>query len=179
MTKPFVDITIPLRLVSEANRATTLHWRHRHRRAKEQREIVGMVLGAKLRALGLKSQSLIPCIVTMTRIGPRQFDVDNSVSAFKHPQDSIAQILGVDDRENDKVQWRYEQRKGMPKEYALRIVIEPWTKPKYPWLVVIVREGVSEATGFTDEKAAYDYYDRAGTQWSDSYLCRVERGPVV
>ena len=50
---------------------------------------------------------------------------------------------------------------------------------KYTWLVVIVREGAPEVTGFDNHKDAYDYFDRHGAQWSESYLCEVILGPKV
>ncbi len=58
----------------------------------------------------------------------------------------------------------------------------------YNYLVVIVREGVPEATGFCDlaeAQAFYDlaeaqaFYDYHGAQWSESYLCEVVLGPKV
>lgn len=51
-------------------------------------------------------------------------------------------------------------------------------EPEKPrWLVVIAREGVPEVTRFGVHVEALEYFDRASTQWSDSYLARVEVGP--
>lgn len=49
----------------------------------------------------------------------------------------------------------------------------------YRWLVVIAREGVSEATGFWEREDAEDYFDRISLQWSESYLVEVVKGPKV
>lgn len=51
----------------------------------------------------------------------------------------------------------------------------------YSILVVIVREGVPELTGFREgeEREAEEYFEKVSMNWSDSFLCRVERGPRV
>lgn len=62
--------------------------------------------------------------VTITRIAPRSLDSDNVQSAFKAFRDGIADHFGVDDRA-DWYEWRYEQRKGKPREYAVEVLVEP------------------------------------------------------
>ncbi|MGK3981217.1 hypothetical protein WMF38_57000 [Sorangium sp. So ce118] len=47
------------------------------------------------------------------------------------------------------------------------------------WLVVICREGVTETTTFEDESDARTFYGSASEQWSDSFLCKVAKGPLV
>lgn len=51
----------------------------------------------------------------------------------------------------------------------------------YPprFLVVICREGETEATEFDDLGQAREFHDWAGTYWSDSFLCQVLKGPKV
>jgi len=55
----------------------------------------------------------------------------------------------------------------------------------YEYLVVIVRDTkgsiVAEVTPFKgDQKEeANDFYDKAGENWSESFLCKVLRGPKV
>jgi hypothetical protein len=49
----------------------------------------------------------------------------------------------------------------------------------YRWLVVIVREGVPEVTGFDDRLDAVDYFSRASIQWTESFFCEVQAGPGV
>ena len=50
---------------------------------------------------------------------------------------------------------------------------------RWQYLVVIVREGVPEVTGFNDIDDATAFYDLHGSQWSESYLCNVMKGPVM
>lgn len=45
------------------------------------------------------------------------------------------------------------------------------------WLVVICREGVTEALPFSEEEDACIFFERASAQWSDSYLARIVSGP--
>ncbi|MBX3203208.1 MAG: hypothetical protein KF894_34105 [Labilithrix sp.] len=46
-----------------------------------------------------------------------------------------------------------------------------------PWMTVINREGAVEALPWADEASAWNYFDPAQTQWSESWLCRVVHGP--
>jgi hypothetical protein len=46
-------------------------------------------------------------------------------------------------------------------------------------LVVILREGEPTVTPFYDAKDALEFYDRAGAQWSESFLVEIIRGPLV
>lgn len=74
-----------------------------------------------------------PCIVTMTRISPRQMDDDNLIQAFKWIKDELASIIidqfkqfrpGTCDN-NNKISWEYKQKKGKVRQYAFKIEIEP------------------------------------------------------
>lgn len=107
-------IRIPIRTVSEMNQRE--HWAKRHRRKKSQQRTVGLILNTCKRIRP-------PCDVWLTRIAPRKMDTDNLASSFKHCQDQIAAWLGIDDGDTSKVCWRYQQRKGEPKEYAVLIEI--------------------------------------------------------
>lgn len=49
----------------------------------------------------------------------------------------------------------------------------------YQYLVVIVREGAPEVTGFNDIDEATHFYDLWGARWSESYLCKIVLGPKV
>lgn len=104
------SITLPYRLKSAPNLRE--HWAEKHRRIKEQRRL----------AIVVPKQPL-PCIVTLTRIGPKRLDDDNLSGAFKGVRDGIADRLGVDDAD-PLIEWRYAQEKGA---YGIRITIE--TKP--------------------------------------------------
>src|SRR4051812_37553527 len=105
-------LTLPLRLVSEANARG--HWAVRAKRVKRQRTAVGLVLNTQPRPT-------LPCVVTVTRIAPRALDGhDNLQASCKATIDAIAQWLGVDDRD-PRVTWRYGQRRGKAKEYGVEI----------------------------------------------------------
>lgn len=108
-------LKLPIRTVSELNQAE--HWRSRHRRRKDQKRSVGLFLNTCKRPR-------LPCDVWLTRIAPRQLDPgDNLNSSFKAIRDQIATWLGVDDGDTSKVCWRYQQRRGEPREYAVLIEI--------------------------------------------------------
>lgn len=49
----------------------------------------------------------------------------------------------------------------------------------YRWIVVIVREGVPEVTGFWERSDAESFFDRASLQWSDSYMAEVVKVPLA
>lgn len=104
---------IPIRLPSAANLRE--HWRVRHRRTKEQRNLVTMFLGKP-------THPALPVTVRLTRIAPRALDGDNLQSAFKAIRDSVASWLGVDDAD-ERVVWKYAQAKGGAKRYAIEIEV--------------------------------------------------------
>lgn len=107
-------LTLPLRIESVANLRE--HWGARAGRAKRQREQVGFAV-PKHKLPGL------PVTVILTRIAPRRLDGDNLQSGCKALRDGIADRLGVNDND-PRVTWRYEQERGEPGEYAVRIEIE-------------------------------------------------------
>lgn len=111
-----IDFQVPVRTVSEMNRRD--HWAVRLRRKKEQREAVAVAWQNNLR--GKKIQ--LPCVVKLTRIGPKPLDGDNWQSGAKFIRDIIAQKLGVDDG-SDQVRWEYEQMPVGIREYAVKISI--------------------------------------------------------
>ena len=109
-------VSIPIRTVSEAN--IRVHWAVRAKRVKAQRLAVSMVLGSR--------RSLIdrpPYVVTLCRVAPSKgLDTDNLCSSLKASRDAVAAILGIDDGDA-RITWRYAQRRGKPKEYAVEILI--------------------------------------------------------
>lgn len=135
-----ISVVLPLRTVSEANSHT--HWRARQKRAKAQRTAAKLLVFRPLvlemkpkpwtnrifrsgpsELAYTKSELAYPVIVTITRIAPRELDDDNLAGSQKHVRDGIADALGVDDRD-PRVTWRYAQRKGAPKAYAVEVTIE-------------------------------------------------------
>ncbi len=110
-----MTITIPLRTVSEANQRE--HWTKKHRRNAQQQWAVYLSLNSG------DHWTAFPCAVTLTRIAPRKMDTDNLAGSFKHVQDAVAKWLGIDDGD-ERVSWRYEQRRGKAKEYGVEVKIE-------------------------------------------------------
>lgn len=112
-----VSALIPIKIVSEANVREC--WQAKYSRAKEQKTAVAACLypyGQYFR----KPKGTFT--ITLTRIGVRKLDGDNLQRGFKSCRDSVATILGIDDG-SERIEWRYEQEKGKPKEYAARIEI--------------------------------------------------------
>jgi hypothetical protein len=60
--------------------------------------------------------------VKIIRIAPRSLDQGNLEASLKHVQDGVADALQVNDADT-RIEWRYAQEKGKPKEYAVRVEI--------------------------------------------------------
>lgn len=113
-----IDFMVPgLKTVSEMNRRE--HWGAKNRRKKDQQEQVAV---AMLNALRGKRVEL-PCIVKMTRIGPKKMDNDNLAGAMKHCQDQIARQLGADDGDESKVIFHHYQMPIGSRDYAVKVEI--------------------------------------------------------
>lgn len=111
-------VTLPIKIESTANKRE--HWAARAARAKSHR----VQAWAELRyAYDSAPRLLGPVVVTLTRVATRDLDSDNLAIGFKSVRDGVADWLGVND--NDKrIEWRYAQERGAPKEYACRIEIK-------------------------------------------------------
>lgn len=88
-----------MKLSSKLNQR--VHWSVRSKQARIEREA----------ALYTVRKHELPCMVRITRIGPRALDDDNLAGACKSIRDGIADRLGIDDG-SEAVAWRYAQRKG-------------------------------------------------------------------
>ena len=108
-------VYLPLHTVSTLNARE--HWSKRARRAAEHRAVARMVLAARVRGLQL------PVQVTLIRVAPRELDLDNLQGSLKSVRDGIADALGVDDR-TPLVTWVYQQERGEPREYGVRVEVE-------------------------------------------------------
>lgn len=110
-------VTLPIRLISEANLASHEHWRERHRRAKCQRQDAARWM----RALSLAYDLPVPpLVITIARLAPRSLDSDNLAASAKHVRDGIADWLGIDDGD-PRIEWRYGQRKSP--SYGVEVTI--------------------------------------------------------
>jgi hypothetical protein len=117
-----LDFQAPIRTVSEANQRE--HWALKNQRKRDQQQEMFVVLMQNL--AGKKMQ--LPCIVKLTRIGPKALDTDNLAGAMKHVQDAIARKLGVDDGDAEKVKWEYSQMPIRIREYAVKVSIRSVSK---------------------------------------------------
>ena len=137
-----VRVTIDgLRLTNGANARE--HWATKARRAKRER---GLILRA-LASSGVCAPRG-PWSVEITRIAPRRMDSDGATIAAKHLRDGVADWLGVDDGD-DVVTFAVDQRKGEPREYAVRVVIAtrgPVEAPVAPAAGVVATSGRPEAS---------------------------------
>jgi hypothetical protein len=111
-----IAVRLPLRLQSVANLRE--HWAAKARRTK-QRFVAGVLVGA---AVGKSHGRWLGAgmVVALVRVAPRALDSDNLAASMKAVQDGVADALGIDDADG-RVTWRYEQRRGAPKEYAVEV----------------------------------------------------------
>lgn len=114
----YLDLTAPIKVVSEANRGGKEHWSVKVKRKKNQQTEILAELSNAL----LGKQVILPCQVTLTRIGPKKMDDDNLARAFKGIRDAIAGKLGVDDGDS-KVKWIYGQDPRGKREYSIKVEI--------------------------------------------------------
>lgn len=108
-------ITIPgLRLSGSQNARE--HWRTRSARVKRERGLARLICSQNL-----TKPTAWPVLVVLTRIGPRRLDSDNLAGSAKAVRDGVADWLGVDDGDESKVLWAYEQRTGA---YAVEVALQ-------------------------------------------------------
>lgn len=131
-------VTLPIRLVSEAN--SREHWAKKAKRTKATRCAVFLALCAKGHRGGLAASPVARATVHIVRIAPRGFDDDNMVRSAKAVRDSVAEYLGLDDR-TDRIRWTYAQERGGVGVYAVRIHVEEFT----PALPTYILETIDEA----------------------------------
>jgi hypothetical protein len=116
------SVTIPIdgmRLGAALN--ARVHWSKRAARAKKERAVVATVL--RCQWMPHDEGKGPPTTCTLARIAPRMLDDDNLAGAFKSIRDEVAAFFGVDDGPKGPIAWRYEQRRGAPKEYAVQIAL--------------------------------------------------------
>lgn len=109
-------IEFDLQLVSEMNARG--HWGRRKRRFDMQAETVAWEIVTRVHPDDIPEP---PCVVTLTRIAPREFDDDNLRSAFKAVRDAVAEWIGADDGKRGGIEWRYKQERGAPRQHRVRI----------------------------------------------------------
>jgi hypothetical protein len=111
-----LTVHVPTRTVSERNERC--HWAVRNKRKKEQQKAVFF---AWRKAVFGKRIPMLPCVVRLTRFGPRLLDGDNLQSSLKFCRDEVAKLLNVDDGDA-RIQFEYDQQ--VTPEYSVMIKVE-------------------------------------------------------
>lgn len=110
-----------LKTVSELNQRE--HWGAKNRRKLDQQEQIAVAMLNALRGKRIE----LPCVVKLTRIGPKKMDNDNLAGAMKYCQDQIARQLGVDDGDESKVIFHHCQMPIGSRDYAVKVSISSRT----------------------------------------------------
>ncbi len=109
-----VRVDLPLRTVSEKNQRE--HWSRRAKRVAAQRGMAKLACWSACYPLRGK-----PVTVLLTRVSPFALDQgDNIAAALSAVRDGVADALGTNDRD-PLVTWKYDQRRGAAKEYAVAV----------------------------------------------------------
>ena len=117
-----VQFVAPIKTISEAN--VMEHWTKRHKRHKQQLLVLNSFLSK------IPKSYNFPIKIIITRIAPRELDSDNLTISVKFIRDRLADFLipnlAKGQADSDKrLEWVYNQSKGQPKEYAIKITIIP------------------------------------------------------
>lgn len=110
-----------IRTASESN--SKEHWTVKAKRHRKQKSMIKKIF------LSERPKVKPPCTVLLTRIAPGTLDAhDNLPISFKWIVDAIAdylcpgQLAGRAD-DNKLIEWKYSQKRGKPREYAIQIEI--------------------------------------------------------
>lgn len=119
-----IDWTIPIILVTPN---TQEHWTAKHRRNKRIFSLISR------KWIFEKAKVTLPCIITLTRYGPRLWDEDNNIYSCKSLRDTLTQLIFPDKTRghgdnNPQIQWIYKQEKS--KQKGIRIQIQQNTNSK-------------------------------------------------
>ena len=120
-------IRLPIRTTnplngSQGNSMIARMMRGRDRR--HQRETTQLVFGAWWRVTSHRAV-VPPWRITLTRVAPSSgLDDDALPASCKAIRDGIADVLGTPNDRDPIYEWRYAQRRGKPREYAVEVTIE-------------------------------------------------------
>lgn len=86
----------------------------RHRRVRQEREAVALMLRSFLRRLPKAQRPQLPVDVHLVRVSPgtRPMDDDGVVAALKAVRDQVAEELGVDDGRSELLRFTYAGERG-------------------------------------------------------------------
>jgi hypothetical protein len=121
---PILKVEAPIKTVSEMN--ARCHWSVRNKRRAEQRREV--YYAWKVAVAGCKRRLSAPYLIKLTRRGIKVLDDDNCQGAMKFVRDQVAELLGLDDAD-DQITFEYAQETGS----GYGVVIEVYqseSKPK-------------------------------------------------
>ena len=118
--EPYIDWLIPVHTVSEAN--CSEHWSKKSKRHRDQKKWIIIYF------FNNNPEVFLPCLIKITRIAPRKLDYDNLCASQKFVVDAICDCLipGLPAGRADgdpRIKIEYFQKKGKPKEYAVKIEI--------------------------------------------------------
>lgn len=119
-----IQLVIPIQTVSEANQRE--HWAEKNRRKRLQQSAVGWAMLAELGGSTVRYEIQWPMRITLVRVRPkgrRKLDKDNCAGSMKHVQDAIAMQFGIDDGDESKVAWEYDQAIGQGNKYSVIVVL--------------------------------------------------------
>jgi hypothetical protein len=120
-TEVNVSFLVPLRTRSAPNLRE--HWGTRATRvARERRATMMAWLTVPMKTRWNVRFGTRMLIVTLTRTAPRVLDDDNLRGCLKAVRDEVAAQLDIDDGDG-RVLWAYQQRRGEPKQYAVRVEV--------------------------------------------------------
>lgn len=131
--KPTFSVDVPAQMVNTSN--SREHWRATAKRAKSVRALAKTLVRAEIFG------SILPCVVRLVYVGPRELDDDGVASAVKSLRDGVADALDVDDRD-PRVVWVPDQERGGVREYGARVEIYP----RVVWVPDQERGGVRRST---------------------------------
>jgi hypothetical protein len=115
-----VKTTLPIEAVNTSNRRE--HWTERSARNQVQRSGTRLALNAKRVCAQVTLNDGL--LVTVTRVAPRELDShDNLRTALKPVVDGVADALRLKNDKDPRVTWRYAQRRGKVRQYAVEIEI--------------------------------------------------------
>jgi hypothetical protein len=109
-----IVVSVPIKIESSLNLRE--HWRKRANRNTSHRAAAYFSLREA------KVAPNLPCVITLTRVAPRELDGDNLQGGMKSVRDGVADWFGVDDRD-PRIKWEYAQRKGGVREYAAEVEV--------------------------------------------------------
>lgn len=117
MVKPLIVQVDDFKLLAGPN--SRGHHMVKARRTKRERQTAHWLL------LNSKRPPL-PISVRMVRIAPRRIDEDDNLPGmFKAMRDGIADAYGIADNDKTLIRFEYDQERGKPHQYGVRIEVSP------------------------------------------------------